>query len=102
MSQELRTVLHSAFSAVRSGEVNKSTAALTLDHLILEQIKFLKKGETRSIVDGKGESVGSRISRYDQLDNLLSEVQSMVAAIKAAGTDEQKLTEAGIYTETAL
>jgi hypothetical protein len=96
-TNSIRQILHSAYSFIRSVESNKAIASLTLDHLIQEQIDSLKKGETRSIVDGKGESVGNRVSRWDRLDALEKDIENAVKAIKDAGGDVDKLKAIGIY-----
>lgn len=93
---DLRRVLHSAYTFIRSVEVNKATASLTLDHLIQEQITRLKKGETTAILDSKGDSLGNRISYLDELDALEKELKDSVKAVKDAGTDADKLAALGI------
>ena len=93
MSQDTRRILHSAYSFVRSIESNKAAAALTLDHLIGEQITLLKKGETREVLDAKGESLGKRTSRFDVLETLEKDMTSLVKAIKDAGDDQAKLAK---------
>lgn len=93
---DLRQTLHSAFTFVRSIETNKATASLTMDHLVQEQINSLKKGETRSISDARGENLGNRLSRWDQLDALEKRIAQAVQAIKAAGNDPDKLASLGI------
>lgn len=97
MSQDIRIVLHSAYTFVRSIEENKSIAALTLDAMIQKQINALKQGTTTDIVDGQGNSVGARPSRYDQLDDLLNQVNAAVQAISQAGSDPSKLEALGIF-----
>ncbi|TXH11750.1 MAG: hypothetical protein E6R04_00520 [Spirochaetes bacterium] len=94
---DLRRVLHSAYSLIRSVEVNKASASLTLDHMIQEQVARLKKGEERALLDSKGSSVGSRISFIDSLDALEKEVTDVVKAVKDAGTDPAKLQKLGIF-----
>lgn len=94
---DLRRVLHSAYSFIRSVEVNKASASLTLDHMIQEQIATLKKGETRALLDSKGESTGSRISYIDTLESLEKELADVVKAVKDAGTDSAKLQALGIF-----
>jgi hypothetical protein len=101
-SGSFRSILHSAFVEVRSGAVNNATATLTIDHLLLEQISFLKQGETRQLVDGTGDSAGSRISRYDRLDAMLTQLESAVDAVAAAKTDEKKLAALGLSDEVSL
>lgn len=95
-TNNLRGGLHSAYTFVRSVEVNKATAAITLDHLIQEQIDSYKSASTRSILDAKGASVGSRPSKLDSLESLEKEVTAIVKAAKAAGSDAQKLRAIGI------
>lgn len=94
---DLRRVLHSAYTFVRSIEVNKATASLTLDHMIQEQINRLKKGSTRVIIDAKGDNIGNRISYLDELDTLEKEIADVVKAVQAAGTDPEKLEALGIF-----
>jgi len=96
MSQDTRRILHSAYSFIRSIESNKAAAAVTLDHMIGEQITSLKKQETRDILDGKGESIGKRISKWDALDALEKEITDLVKSIKDAGDDQAKLSALGL------
>lgn len=77
-----RAILHSAFAFVRSVEANKASAAVTLDHVLGQQVKFLKAGQTRPIVDATGASVGNRLSRYDELTNLQTQVDDLVNSAK--------------------
>ena len=93
---DLRQVLHSAYTFVRSIEANKAAAAITLDHLVQEQIIALKQGEVRQITDAKGDTVGNRISRWDALDALDRQIDQAVQAIQNAGNDPDKLEAIGI------
>lgn len=97
MSGDLRAVLHSTFAYVRGTEVNKAVASLTLDHIIQEQIKTLKKKETRDILDGQGTTMSHRSSRYDRLEALEADIDKVVSAIEAAGDDAGKLSALGIF-----
>lgn len=94
--QTLRRVLHSAYTFVRSVESNKAASALTLDHLIQEQIDSYKAGSTTAILDAQGNNIGNRTSKLDDLDTLQQEVDSVIQSIESAGTDPEKLTELGI------
>lgn len=94
---DLRSTLHSAYAFIRSVEVNKATAALTLDHLLQEQIQRLKASTTRAVLDSKGENHGNRISYLDTLDALSQDIQNVVQAVNNAGSDAEKLTALGIY-----
>lgn len=93
---DLRGVLHSAYTFVRSIEVNKATASLTLDHLIQAQITRLKSGSTSSILDSKGDSLGNRVSYLDELDTLEKSLADAVKAVQDAGNDSEKLAALGI------
>lgn len=95
---QFRKTLHSVYSFVRSVEVNRATASLTLDHLIQAQMERIKGGSTRSILDSKGESLGSRVSLLDALAALEKDMTAAVEAVDKAGSDPQKLEELGIYT----
>lgn len=95
--QTLRKVLHSAYTFVRSVEVNKAASALTLDHLIKEQIDTIKQSSTRAILDAQGNNIGNRTAKLDDLDTLQEQVDAVVKAVKAAGKDAAKLRALGIF-----
>lgn len=95
--RSLRSVLHSAFSFVRSIESNQATSALTLDHLISQQIQSLKSGAVRPLLDGRGEVVGQRISRWDAIDKLEKDLLDAIEAVHSAGEDPELLALLGIY-----
>ena len=96
-----RRILHSAYSFVRSVESNRSISSLTLDHLIQEHITSIKKGAVRSLLDAKGESMGNRASKFDQLDELERDVEKLATAVKAAGDDQAKLADLGFSDDKA-
>jgi hypothetical protein len=93
----LRLILHSAYSYVRSTEMNSIQGMLTLDHLIDYQIQMLKPDSGRNIYDAKGYMVQQRISRWDRLQQLVDDMDDVVNAVARAGTDPVKLREIGIY-----
>lgn len=95
---QFRKTLHSVYSFVRSVEVNRAIANLTLDHLIQAQMERIKGGATRNILDSKGESLGSKIPQIEVLTVLEQDINAAVAAVDKAGNDPQKLEELGIYT----
>lgn len=95
--KSLREVLHSAYTFVRSVEVNRAVSSITLDHLIQEQISSYKQGSERSLLDGKGTDVGKRISKLDALSNLQTDINNAVKAVRDAGTDAGRLEALGIY-----
>lgn len=99
--QTLRNVLHSAYTFVRSVEVNKASSALTLDHLLQEQIDSYKQGSTTAILDAQGNNIGNRTSKLDNLDTLQQQVDSVVQSIKKAGTDPSKLDALGVFENDA-
>lgn len=99
MAQNTRDVLHSAYTYVRSVEANQSSAAITLDYLIDARIKSLQSGAVRNIIDGQGNTVGTRSSRADQLTNLQNSLNQLIQAIQAAGTDEGKLEDLGLIDD---
>ena len=94
---DLRQTLYSAYAFVRSMESNAAVAGLTLDHLINQQILALNQNSTTPILDSKGTSMGDRVSRYDQLTKLGTDIQNVVNQIKAAGNDRAKLAAIGIF-----
>ena len=94
---DLHSVLHSAYTFVRSMETNSSIAALTLDHLLQDHINALKKGSTTVMSDATGTGIGSRKSRWDQLDELQSQFNSVISSLQNAGNDPEKLQALGVY-----
>jgi hypothetical protein len=96
---DLHRILHSAYTLVRSTEVNKATASLTLDHLLHERLRGLKRSATRSLLDGRGEAVGSRASRLDELDRLQKDITETVRAVREAGDDPDRLRALGVVEE---
>lgn len=95
----VRSVLHSAYSFVRSVETNRAIASLTLDHLLQDQIQAILGGEERSILDAAGESLDRRTSKLDTLDRLDADVSAVVKAVMDAGNDPEKLAELGLRPE---
>lgn len=98
----LRTVLSDSYSYVRSTEANQSASAVTLDHILSEQINFLKKDATRDMVDGQGSAVGKRPSRWDRIDSLEKMLKATLDVISSAGDDKAKLVSIGIYEADLL
>lgn len=76
---QLREVLHSAFAYVRATEQNRSTSAITLDHLLQEQVTSIEQ------------------DKLPALDSLEKKLKTAVEAIEDAGTDIEKLKQLGIY-----
>lgn len=97
-SDSLRRSLAAGFSFIRGVEVNRSTAAITLDHLIDEQIRSISHGETREMLDGKGAKYGGRISKLDALDAVEKDIKEAAQAVRDAGDDVDKLASMGIDT----
>lgn len=93
-----REILHSGYTFVRSIESSKAISALTLDHLIQGHIDSLKQDSTRSsqLVSDSGKSLGNRISRWDQIDEIEKLFTKAVEALKAAGDSREKLSQLGI------
>lgn len=95
---QLLQTLHSAFTFVRSIETNRAVSSITLDHLIQEQISSLKKGEETELVDGKGNTVQKKYSRWDQLDILEKDLESVIKSVRDAGDDPEKLADLGLHS----
>lgn len=100
ITRDLRSALHSAFVAVRSREANLASSNITLDHLIKQQLKFLKKDEKRGIVDPSGVPAGERLSLSDKIDILESDLSQILDTIRKAqesDSPEDALESIGIY-----
>lgn len=96
--ENFRQILHSGYSFVRSIESNKAISALTMDHLIQGHIDSLKQDSSRSsqLVDDSGKSLGNRISRWDQVDEIEKLFTKAVQTLKDAGSSSEKLANLGI------
>src|SRR5258708_40005046 len=99
MAKDVRQILHSAYTYVRSTELNKASASITLDALIDARIKSLQSGEVRALVDPEGNTVGTRASRSDRLDELQKSLNQLIQSIQSAGNDEMKLSTLGLLPE---
>ena len=95
--RNLRIILHSAYSFVRSHEVNQALGMLTLDHLITAQQDAMAPGKERPIYNAAGSTGLTRISRWNKLDQLEADVKAVVAEVNKAGSDARKLADMGIY-----
>jgi len=95
-SDGLRRSLAAGFSFIRGVEVNRSTAALTIDHLINEQIRSISHGATREMLDGKGAKYGGRVSKLDAIEVIEENIKAAAKAVRDAGDDVDKLAELGI------
>ena len=102
-SSNFREILHSGYTFIRSIETSKAISALTLDHLIQGHIDSLKQDSTRSsqLVSDDGKSLGNRISRWDQVDEIEKLFTKAVEALKAAGDNREKLSQLGIDPDKA-
>lgn len=76
---QLRTVLHQAFSTIRASETNRSTSAITLDHLLQEQVTSIEQ------------------AKLPALDSLEKSLKAVVQSIEDAGTDTERLKQLGVY-----
>jgi hypothetical protein len=94
--KSIHEILHSAYSFVRSVEANRSVAAITLDHLLQEQIDAIKGGESLALLDAKGENKGMRAAKLEQLDSLERDIDAVVQAVESAGEDPEKLVQLGL------
>lgn len=96
-ASNFRKSIHSAYSFVRGVEANKAAGSLTLDHLLSEKIRSLKPKSERSLLDASGKDMGMRPSKYDQIEAMEKELSDAIAKVKAAGNDEAKLRNLGIF-----
>lgn len=96
-----RAELHSAYAFIRGQDVSTSISALTLDHMLQEQIDVLDKGAKRSVLIGAGDSADvDRISRWNMVDNLKTNVLKVIKDIRDAGGDKDKLADLGVVEKT--
>lgn len=100
--ENFRQILGSGYALVRSIETNKAISALTMDHLIQAHIDSLKQNVTRAsqILDDSGKSLGDRVSRWDQIDEIEKLFTKAVQALQDAGSNSEKLASLGIVEST--
>lgn len=95
----IEELLGAAYSYIRGVEANKAISALTLDHLIQQQIDAIKGGDSRALLDSTGSSVGTRASKLDVLTSIQKSIDQLVQAVSAAGNDPTKLSDLGLDPE---
>ena len=71
-------LLHSAYSFVRSVESNKGLAAVTLEHVIQEQIERIEGGSSRNLLSVSGSISGERLSKLAVLDRVEDGINSVI------------------------
>jgi len=98
MASSIQDLVHTAYSFVRGQEANRSIAALTLDHLIQQQIDGIKGGDTRALLGAAGDVVGMRPSKLSILDSIEKSIDQVVQAVESAGDDPSKLDALGLLT----
>lgn len=76
----LRSVINSSYAFVRSVEANRSN--VTFDHVLEQQIRMLKAKEKRTITSITGDSLGDRLSRYDRIVAMESQLNVVIQAIE--------------------
>jgi hypothetical protein len=94
--QDIRRIIHSAYSLIRSDQANRSISSLTLDHLLQEHINLISRSETRQINSEQGGDEGNRVSKIDQLNTIKSELDSVIRAIDSAQGDPDSLEDLGL------
>lgn len=74
---QIRSVLHDAFSSIRGDALSRQVATITLEDCIQAQIDSLESGAERPLKDGAGQQVSTRPSRYDRLKNLERQINEL-------------------------
>jgi hypothetical protein len=96
MASSVEEILHAAYSFVRAREANRAISALTLDHMIQEQIDGIQGGDSRYLLsEGVQEVIGLRIPKLDALEQIGKDIEQLVAAVEEAGDDPGKLENLG-------
>lgn len=96
MNGSIQELLQNAYSFVRGAEANKAVAALTLDHLIQQQIDVIQGGDSQVLLNSAGDSTGLRASKLAMLDAIEKGIDQVVQAVAAAGDDPAKLNDLGL------
>jgi hypothetical protein len=74
------TILHRAYSFIRSREMNKAVASMTLDHLLQEHIERIEGGDSRAMLSATGRRGAMRPSKLAELKQLEDDIASIVRA----------------------
>jgi hypothetical protein len=86
MASGIRDILHSAIVALESAKTSAAVQALTLDHLIDQQIKVIEGG-----------TGSTKLSRLKRLEILKTQMNATVDEVKKVGNDPDRLRALGIY-----
>jgi hypothetical protein len=101
MASDIRASLHSVYALIRGVESNKSIAAITLDHLIEEQIQSIEGGSSRYLLNAAGDITNDlRPSKLDELTRIQESIDQLVAAIEKAGDDPEILATLGLVSNS--
>lgn len=99
VATSIEELLQSAYSFVRGVEANKAISALTLDHIIQQQIDAIQGGDSHSMLSASGDTIGARTSKLAMLDSVQSGIDAVVQAVSSAGDDPTKLADLGLDSE---
>jgi hypothetical protein len=95
----IQELLQASYSFVRGVEANRATAALTLDHLIQQQIDAIQGGASRALLGASGNTIDVRMSKLSMLDTISQGIDRVVQAVSDAGSDPTKLEALGLNPE---
>lgn len=77
----LRKTLSDTYSAVRSGEVNKTVVSFTFDHYIDEAKRRIKNTRILQSASNQSQGVGQRPSQLDALTKLAQDFNNALNSI---------------------
>jgi hypothetical protein len=95
----IQELLQAGYSFVRGVETNRAISALTLDHLIQQQIDAIQGGDSRTLLNASGNSIDVRMSKLSMLDAIEKGIDNVVQAVGDAGDDPTKLEALGLNPE---
>lgn len=99
MAASAEELIYGAIASVRGAEKNRAMAALTLDHLLYEQIQRIEGGDPNFITSVESRPVSQRTPKLEQLDAIKRSIDDLVSAVEQAGDDPAALHALGLLTK---
>lgn len=92
--------ISAAYAALKGMEANKALVPYVLDHAIQEQIDSLKaddpKNSSVNVSYSTSKSKGRKLTRYERISAIETDLSAVVRALKDAGNDPEKAKKLGL------
>ena len=88
--ERIRNIVASVYTFVRACEVNRTIASFTFDHYI-DEAKRRIKGKGRALRDASGESIGTRPTKLEVIEDLEKEFRDSFSVIEKMAKKKDSL-----------